>query len=80
MCSYSGLFWSGFSRIRAEYGEILRISPYLVQMWENAVQNNSQYGHFLRSVFYSHCQMIAIFYNKYKNNFTVSTGSIRFAW
>ena len=35
-CSYSELFWSVFSRIRTEYGEILRISPYLVRMWENA--------------------------------------------
>ena len=29
-----------FSRIRIEYGEILRISPYSVQMRENADQNN----------------------------------------
>ena len=35
-CSYSELFWSAFSRIRTEYGEILRISPYLVRMQENA--------------------------------------------
>ena len=49
-CLYSELFWSVFSRIRTEYGEILRISPYSVRMWENADQNNSKYGHFLRSV------------------------------
>ena len=48
-CSYSELFWSAFSHIRTEYEEILRISPYSVQMWENADQNNSEYGHFLRS-------------------------------
>ena len=47
---YSGLFWSAFSRIRTEYGEILRISPYSVRMRENVDQNNSEYGHFLRSV------------------------------
>ena len=29
--------------------EILRISLYSVQMWENADQNNSEYGHVLRS-------------------------------
>ena len=29
---------------------ILRISPYSVWMRENADQNNSEYGHFLRSV------------------------------
>ena len=33
------------------FGVILvRIFPYSVQMWENADQNNSEYGHFLRSV------------------------------
>ena len=35
-------------RIRTEYGEILGISPYSVQMWENAYQNNAKYGQFLR--------------------------------
>ena len=35
-CPYSELLWSAFSCIRAEYGEILRISPYSVQMPENA--------------------------------------------
>ena len=29
-------FWSVFSRIRTEYGEVLRISPYSVRMRENA--------------------------------------------
>ena len=33
-CPYSELFWSAFSSICAEYGEILRISPYSVRMWE----------------------------------------------
>ena len=28
---------------------LLRISPYLVRIRENADQNNSEYGHFLRS-------------------------------
>ena len=46
------LFWSAFSRIRTEYKEILRISTYSVRMWENVDQNNSEYGHFLRSVPY----------------------------
>ena len=48
-CPYSELFWPAFSRFRTEYGEILCISPYLVRMRENADQNNSDYGHFLRS-------------------------------
>ena len=30
-----GFFWSVFSRIRTEYGEIRSISPYSVRMWEN---------------------------------------------
>ena len=51
-CPYSEFFWSVFSRNRTEYGEILRISPYLVQMPENTGQKSSEYGHFLRSAFY----------------------------
>ena len=43
-CPYSELFWSAFSYIQSEYGEILRISPYSVRMRENADQNNSEYG------------------------------------
>ena len=35
-CPYSELFWSA--------------SPYSVRMQENADQNNSEYGHFSRSV------------------------------
>ena len=45
-CPYSVLFWSAFSRIWTEYGEIRIISPYSVQMRENADRNNSDYGHF----------------------------------
>ena len=39
-CPYLRLFWSTFSRIPSEYGE----------MRENADQHNSEYGHFLHSV------------------------------
>ena len=46
-CSHSKLFWSAFSRIRAEHGEILRLSPHSVRMRENADQNNSKCGNFL---------------------------------
>ena len=49
-CPYSEISWSVISRIRAEYGETLRISPYSVWMRENADQNNFEYGHFLRSL------------------------------
>ena len=47
-CLHSELFWSVFSRIRTEYGEILRNS---VQMRENTDQNNSEYGHFYAVMF-----------------------------
>ena len=46
---YSELSWSVFTRIWIEYGERRSIYPYSVQMWENADQNNSEYGHFLLS-------------------------------
>ena len=49
-CPYSEFFWSVFSRIRTEYGEIGSISPYLVQMRENTDQNNSEYGLFSRNI------------------------------
>ena len=49
-CPYLELFWFAFSRIRTEYEEIRIISPYSVRMRENADQNNSEYGHFSRSV------------------------------
>ena len=41
-CSYLELFWFVFFRNRTAYGEILRISPYSVQMWENTDQKNSK--------------------------------------
>ena len=47
-CSYSEFFWSVFSRIRTEYGEILRISSYLIRMRENTEQKISECGHFSR--------------------------------
>ena len=50
ICPYSELFWSVFSRIWTEYGEILRISPYSVRMRENADYNKSEYGHLSRNV------------------------------
>ena len=45
-CPYSEFFWSAFSRICTEYGEILGISPYPVRMRENTDQKNSEYRHF----------------------------------
>ena len=46
----------------AKYGEILHISPYLVWMWENMDQKNSEYGHFLRRDF------VKYFYEKPGND------------
>ena len=42
-------FWSVFSRIRTEYGKILRISPYSVRIQENTDQKKLVFGHFSRS-------------------------------
>ena len=43
---YSALFFPVCSRIWAEYGEIPRMSLYLVLMQENTDQNNSEYDNF----------------------------------
>ena len=45
---YLKLFWSVFSRIRTEYGEI---------------QNNSEYGHFLTSAIWGQSSMTLFFTN-----------------
>ena len=49
-CSYSEFFWSVFSRIWFEYGEVRSISPYSVRIRDNTEQKISEYGHFSRSV------------------------------
>ena len=54
-CLYSELLWSVRSCIWTEYEEIFRISPYSVRMRENTDQNNSEYGHFLRSNNFMQC-------------------------
>ena len=60
LCENFELFWSAFSRIRTEYGEILCISPCLVRMWENADQNNSKYGQCLCSGRFQYFEMIPV--------------------
>ena len=55
-CPFSELFWSACSQIRTEYGEILHISQYSFRMQEFSDQNNSEYGHFLRSVTFGNCK------------------------
>ena len=49
-CQYLEFFWSLFSRIRSEYGDIRCISPYSVQIRGNMDQKNSEYDHFSRNV------------------------------
>ena len=41
--SVFGVILVALSRIRTEYRDILRISPYSVRMRENTDQNNSEY-------------------------------------
>ena len=67
----SELFWSSFSRIWTKYGEILRISLYLVRMRENADQNNFKNGHSSRSVIYT---------KKYMKSWWAISISIRWRW
>ena len=43
-------FWSVFSRVQTEYGEILCISPYSVRMRENTDQKKLFIGHISRSI------------------------------
>ena len=45
-CPYSEFFWSVFSRIRIEYGEIQNS----IRMRKNTDRKNSEYGHFSHSV------------------------------
>ena len=48
-CLYLESFWSVYSRNRTEYRETLRSSPCSIRLRKNVDQNNSEYGHFLRS-------------------------------
>ena len=68
---YSKLFWSVFSSVQTEYGEILGISPYSVRKRENTDQNNSEYIHFSHSAWHEGLVMVGfkkkgikIFYEK----------------
>ena len=49
--------------------KILRISPYSVRMWENADQNKSEYGYFLRS--YTNMNTPEMYYQKTIMNKTI---------
>ena len=43
---YSEFFWSVFSSIRTEFGDLQSKSPYSVRIPENTDQINSEYGYF----------------------------------
>ena len=43
-------FWSVFSCVQTEYGDLLRNSPCSVRTYENTDQKNSLFGHFSHSV------------------------------
>ena len=53
-CPCSEFFWSAFSRIRTEYGEIQSNYPCSVRMWENRDQENSEMGTFHAVLFTEH--------------------------
>ena len=48
---YSTFFWSVFSHIQTDYGDLICKSSYSVQMWEKSDQKNSDYGQFSRNGF-----------------------------
>ena len=70
--SASGVFWSVFFCILTEYGQILRMSPYSVQMRENMDQKNSEYGHFSRSASNKRLTSRCVTYQKYYYNILVT--------
>ena len=52
---YSEFFWSVFSHIRTEYGEIWSIPSYSVRMRENTYQKNTEH----RQIFFGRGQYLA---------------------
>ena len=68
---YPALLWSVISCLPTEYGKIIRISPHSVQMQENTDQNNSEYGHFLRSnIWWSFHELSQFIFDSYKADLT----------
>ena len=62
--SYSGPYFPASDLMRR--GTLRSISPCSVQMWEKTDQNNSEYGHLLRS---DSLIVSVLLRNKTKNNF-----------
>ena len=76
-CPYSELFWSILSGIQIQYGEIRSMSPYSVRMQKSTDQNDSEYGHFSRTIgkfcLFPVCSPTLLRFNfmeKYYANFT----------
>ena len=59
-------FWSAFSCIRTEYGDLLRKSSYSVQIQENTDQKNYAFGHFTqRELFQIFRALLMLYVTKY---------------
>ena len=46
ICPNTEFFWSVFSRIWTEYGDLLRKSPYSVQIWKIRTRKKPVFGQF----------------------------------
>ena len=79
-CPYSELYKSACSHIQTEYGEILRISPYLVRMCENEDKNNSEYRHFLCSVYFQSNDVFHLLNNKCRLLFILLKTYLKVNW
>ena len=61
-CPYSEFFWGVFSFIRTDYGQMLRISPYLVWMKENTNQKKLRLRTFFKQWSLNHYKFIGLSY------------------
>ena len=64
-CFNLEFFWSVFSRIRTEYGNLQSNSPYLVRIWENKYQKNSEFGYFSGSQNHAEFFPVRVFQGDY---------------
>ena len=72
-CLYSEFFWSVFSRIRTEYGNILRISPHL-WVWNTHRKNDSLTRKFIKN----HLMVVTSFVKHTLPLFHLETSRISF--
>ena len=69
-CLYSEFYYCLFSRIQAEYGDLLCKSSYSVRVWKNADQKNFKYRQFLRIS----CKMVRT--SKYLKSFDIQANHL----